>query len=198
MKLNLRDLLGDKFTDDITVEQLLELSSNIEVADPNNSIDLDTYNKLKNANDKTSREAKEWKTKYNSTLSEQEQLNIEREEQQAELQAKYDELVKKTQIMEYTNKFLSVGYSDKLAQSTAEAYVNGDIDTFFDNQKKFTESVKKNERNTLLQSTPKPDGGEDKKGITKEDLKKMSVSEINEFARNNPSEYQAIYNTNKE
>lgn len=193
MALDLKALLGDKFTDDLTVDELLKLASGIDYVDPSTVVSVDEYNRVKTANDNLSKEAKDYKQRYNSTLTEQEQMKIAQEEAQAELQRKYDELLKKTQTMEYTNNLLSVGYSEKLAKMGAEALANGDMESFMNVQKKFAESVRKEERSTLLAQTPQPDGGESNTTVTKEDIRKMSIAEQTKFAQENPDEYKAVF-----
>lgn len=193
MALDLKALLGDQYSDDLTKEQLLDLIQGIDYVDPSTVVSVDEYNRIKSANDNLSKESKAWKSKYNSTLSEQEQLKNAQEEAQMALQKKYDELLQKTQTMEYTSDLLAVGYSEKLAKEGAEALANGDMKSFMSIQKKFADSVRKDERSVLLKQTPEPDGGSSNAIITKNDIRKMSIEEQAKFAEENPDEYNAIY-----
>jgi hypothetical protein len=195
--MNLKALLGDKFTEELSVEDLLKLANDIEYVDPASVVTKDVYDKLKLANDKNSHDASEWKKKYNSTLTEQEQAKIASEQASAELQAKYDALLKETNVMKYTNQFLASGMDEKLAKSSAEALANGDMDTVFENQKKFASSVKKQVTDELLKDTPKPDGGnpdgDDTPKVTRKDISKMSLQEQLKFSKEHPEEYKQAY-----
>jgi hypothetical protein len=195
--MNLKALLGDKFTEELSVEDLLKLANDIEYVDPTSVVTKDVYDKLKLANDKNSHDASEWKKKYNSTLTEQEQAKIASEQASAELQAKYDALLKETNVMKYTNQFLASGMDEKLAKSSAEALANGDMDTVFENQKKFASSVKKQVTDELLKDTPKPDGGnpdgDDAPKVTRKDISKMSLQEQLKFSKEHPEEYKQAY-----
>jgi hypothetical protein len=195
--MNLKALLGDKFTEELSVEDLLKLANDIEYVDPTSVVTKDVYDKLKVANDKNSHDASEWKKKYNSTLTEQEQAKIASEQASAELQAKYDALLKETNVMKYTNQFLASGMDEKLAKSSAEALANGDMDTVFENQKKFASSVKKQVTDELLKDTPKPDGGnpdgDDTPKVTRKDISNMSLQEQLKFSKEHPEEYKQAY-----
>lgn len=195
--MNLKALLGDKFTEELSVEDLLKLANDIEYVDPTSVVAKDVYDRLKLANDKNSHDASEWKKKYNSTLTEQEQAKIASEQASAELQAKYDALLKETNVMKYTNQFLASGMDEKLAKSSAEALADGDMDTVFENQKKFASSVKKQVTDELLKDTPKPDGGnpngDDTPKVTRKDISKMSLQEQLKFSKEHPEEYKQAY-----
>lgn len=195
--MNLKALLGDKFTEELSVEDLLKLANDIEYVDPTSVVAKDVYDRLKLANDKNSHDASEWKKKYNSTLTEQEQAKIASEQASAELQAKYDALLKETNVMKYTNQFLASGMDEKLAKSSAEALADGDMDTVFENQKKFASSVKKQVTDELLKDTPKPDGGnpngDDIPKVTRKDISKMSLQEQLKFSKEHPEEYKQAY-----
>jgi hypothetical protein len=195
--MNLKALLGDKFTEELSVEDLLKLANDIEYVDPTSVVTKDVYDKLKLANDKNSHDASEWKKKYNSTLTAQEQAKIASEQASADLQAKYDALLKETNVMKYTNQFLASGMDEKLAKSSAEALANGDMDTVFENQKKFASSVKKQVTDELLKDTPKPDGGnpdgDDTPKVTRKDISKMSLQEQLKFSKEHPEEYKQAY-----
>ena len=123
--MNLKALLGDKFTEELSVEDLLKLANDIEYVDPTSVVAKDVYDRLKLANDKNSHDASEWKKKYNSTLTEQEQAKIASEQASAELQAKYDALLKETNVMKYTNQFLASGMDEKLRETVLEPFVKG-------------------------------------------------------------------------
>ena len=89
-----------------------------------------------------------------------------------------------------------MGYDEKLAKSSAEAMVKGDMDTVFANQKKHSELREKALRTELLQMTPTPPSGETDKGMTLDKFKKMSLREKAKFAAENPEIYNELYGGN--
>lgn len=191
--MNLRTLLGDSFREDLTVDELLKLAEGLDYVDPTKVIDLDAYNRLKSANDANSKEAKEWKQKYNSTLGEQEQKALEAQESIESMKAELEALRVENNIMNYTNNFLASGYSEDLAKSTATALANGDMDTVFKNQKKFATQIEKQVKNDALKETKKPQGGsENDTKLTKKDIMNMSLADHTKFARENPDDYKSI------
>ena len=195
--MNLKALLGDKFNEDLSVADLLKLANDIDYVDPTSVVSKEVYDKLKTANDKNSHDVSEWKKKYQSTLSAQEQAKLESEQASNELQAKYDALLKETNVMKYTNQFLASGMDEKLAQSSAEALANGDMDTVFENQKKFAALVKKQVTDETLKKTPKPDGGnpdgDNTPKVTRKDISKMSLRDQLKFSKEHPEEYKEAY-----
>jgi len=191
--MNLRTLLGESFREDLTVDELLKLAEGLDYVDPTKVIDLDAYNRLKSANDANSKEAKEWKQKYNSTLGEQEQKALEAQESIESMKAELEALRVENNIMNYTNNFLASGYSEDLAKSTATALANGDMDTVFKNQKKFATQIEKQVKNDALKETKKPQGGsENDTKLTKKDIMNMSLADHTKFARENPDDYKSI------
>jgi hypothetical protein len=143
--------------------------------------------------DKTSSELANYKKKYQETLSEEERKSQERQEELQRMKDELDSLRKDKQIADSTARFLSLGYADDLAKSTAQAYVNGDMDTVFANQKQHQESIEKKVKTDLMKGTPKPEVGNDSSTMTKEQLRKMTPQERFEFSQKNPDVYKSIY-----
>ena len=56
-------------------------------------------------------------------------------------------------------KLIAMGYDEKLADSTAVAMVDGDMDTVMANQAKFNESREKAIQAELMKKTPRPAAG---------------------------------------
>lgn len=199
MAFDLKSLLGDKYKDDMTVEELLEAAKGINYVNPEDVVSKDDYakvkddyTKVKNANDSLSKEAKDWKQKYNSTLSEQEQKENEQNELLEQYQKRIAELERTNNVSKFTSELLSVGYSEKNAKLGAEALADGDMATFLGVQKKVLEAVRKDERATILKNTPDPDGGEDNPVMTKERLSKMSISELNAYYADHADEVESM------
>ena len=182
--MNILEKLGDKITEDLTKEQLLEILRTEKVED---------IEKLKNSVTKANKEASDYKKQLNQYLTEDEKRKQEEQAAREKLQESYDLLLKETTIAKSKAKYLSLGYDEKLAENTAEALFNGDMDIVFDNQRKFNESLEKKIKAEVIDSTPRPKGGNSTNSFTRDDLQKMSLEDRLNFAEKNPDEYKQIY-----
>lgn len=135
-------------------------------------------NKLKDALNKASAEAAEYKRKYNATLSEQEREKIEREEKEKALEEKIKELEFEKNLSTVKAQFLNLGYDNDLADETAKAYLEGNTQTVFANQKKFLEQKEANLRKEIMQKTPTPPAGGGGNAITRESI--MAIKDNDE------------------
>lgn len=123
------------------------------------------------------REAEDWKSKYESTLSEAEQAAIRQKELEEAKDKQLNELLRKSNIADYKAKYLSMGYSEELAQSSAEAKVDGNEDIVFQNEAKFIQMTTEKTKAEILKSQPsitsgKPIGAEEVQKIRDEKLRK--------------------------
>lgn len=185
MKLDLSKIEG---YDEMTPEEKVKALESFEIADP----DYSGYVK-KDVFDKTAHDLAEKKKQLRAKQSEEETREQERNEELATLQENYNKLLRENQVSKFTSELLSVGYDDKLAESTANAMVDGDSKTIFANQKKFLESATKKMRVEILKDTPKPTGNGGSETMTIDKFRKMSASERYEYAQANPEEYKALY-----
>ena len=123
-----------------------------------------------------------------------------REQEQADLlvslREENQELKKSVQFNENKARLLALGYDDALAVSTAQAFVDGDLDTVYKNQRAHQNAMEKRIREELLKATPRPAAGEPPQGMTLEKLRKMDPAERFEFAHKNPEAYQELYRRN--
>ena len=114
------------------------------------------------------------KKAQNASLSEADRKTKEQEETLADLQEKYNELLKKSTIGNYASKLIALGYSEDMAVESAQALVEGDIDKVFDNSAKFKAALEKQFKAEVVKATPKPDS---KGGVavpkTREDIMKI-------------------------
>lgn len=190
--MKLTDLLKDAYKEGMTLEEIETALENIELpADGSAEIE-----RLKNALSKSNSEANDYKKQLRDKMSEDERKAKEDAEKQEELQKNYDALLRKVTISENKAKFLALGYDDKLADETAEAMANGDLEKVFTNQKKHLDAVEKKVRADVLKDTPKPDGGNSSDTITKENFSKMSIAEQYKFSVEHPEEYKKLYGGN--
>lgn len=88
--------------------------------------------KQKKATDSASSDAASWKDKYRSTLTEAQQAEAARAEAEKALREENEALKRDKVIGAYSNKALALGYDADLANKTAEAMANGDMDVVFE------------------------------------------------------------------
>jgi hypothetical protein len=143
--------------------------------------------------DKTASEAASFKKQLREKMSEDEAKQAKEAEERAALVARLEELETEKAINENINAYLAMGYDEKLAKSSAKALVEGDLATVFANQKNHLENREKALRTELLKQTPTPPAGKGDAGIKKEDFAKMSLTEKQKFAVENPETYKSFY-----
>lgn len=98
------------------------------------------------------------KKSQNANLTEAERKTKEQEEMLADLQAKYNDLLKSSTIGNYTSKYIALGYPEEMAIESATALVEGDMEKVFANSEKFKAGLEKQYKSEVVKSTPKPDG----------------------------------------
>lgn len=146
--------------------------------------------------DKKASEASELGKQLKSRMTEDEAKAAKEAEEKAALLARVEQLENEKAVNNYTTSYLAMGYDEKLARSSAEAIVKGDMDTVFANQKIHTENREKALKAEWLKETPPPAGGGVDKGMKKEDLSKLSLAEQAKFASENPDIYKGFYGGN--
>lgn len=190
--MDIKDLLKSSYREDMSAEDIVNALKDIEMP-TDMSAEVD---RLKTALSKSNSEAADYKRQLKDRMSEDEVKAKEDAESREKLQNDYNALLKKVTISENKAKLLSLGYDDKLAEETAEAMANGEIDKVFENQRKHLDTVRKDLRSEILKETPKPEGGKSSDTMTKEKLKGMSAQERYEFSVKNPEQYKEIYGGN--
>lgn len=151
----LKDILGEDYKEGMTLEEVEKLLSKKEVLDKS---ELSNY-VPKSTADKYAIEAAEFKKKYNSKLTEDEQKEAQRKAEQEELAAKYEQLLKESTVSKHKAKFLGLGYDEALAAETAEALAAGEMDKVFENQSKFNALREQSIKAEVLKTTPVPPAG---------------------------------------
>jgi predicted RNase H-like nuclease (RuvC/YqgF family) len=111
--------------------------------------------KLKRAVDKSSSEAADYKKKYNATLSEKEQADLEKAEEQARRDERLAELERENSIHKFTEQYLDLGYDKESAINAATAQVDGDVDTLFKLQKKVIDEKVLAKEQELIKDIPR-------------------------------------------
>ena len=143
--------------------------------------------------DKKASEVAELNKQLKSKMTQEEQAAAKQAEAMAAMQAELESLRADKTISEYTAQFLSLGYDEKLAKSTAEALHKGDMAVVFKNQAAFVAEREKSMKADLLKSTPVPPAGNGEKAPSKEEFQKMSLLEKAAFASEHPELYKEFY-----
>lgn len=143
--------------------------------------------------DKTASDLAAAKKSLREKMSEDEAKAAKDAEEREAMMAELEALRTEKMVAGYVNSYLTMGYDDKLAKSTAEALAKGDMDTVFKNQKIHADNREKALRTELLKNTPPPAAGKTDIGMTKEQFSKMNLAEQAKFAKENPEAYKEFY-----
>lgn len=134
----------------------------------------DETEQLRKAVTKANAEAAEFKRQLRAKQTDDEAAKAEQAAREKELQEKYDALLKQNTIERYAARYRKMGYDDKLAEATAKALADNDLDTVFANGEAFKTSMEQSIRAEVTKSTPKPqNGGSGTVYKTKDDIFKI-------------------------
>ena len=144
---------------EMNAEQKLAAVLALDVPDP---VDMNQYVKKETFDAKASEAAEKRKGK----MTEEEAAAAERaaelnglKEQMAALQADNEKLQRERTQSIYKAKYLAMpGFDEKLAEETAKAMADGDMDKVFANQQKASAEHEKQIRAALVKADPKPGG----------------------------------------
>lgn len=176
---------------EMSAEDKLKALEGFDIPDP----DYSGYVK-KDVFDKTASELAGVKKQLKDKMTDDEAEKQKEQEEREELQSKYDKLLRESEISKHKAKLLGLGYDEKLADETAEAMADGDMEKVFANQKKHLDSVEKRVRADALKDTPKPTPDGDSKTMTLEKFRKLSPAERAAFFEEHPEEYKELYGGN--
>ncbi|MBQ1452801.1 MAG: hypothetical protein IIZ23_02415, partial [Ruminococcus sp.] len=138
--------------------------------------------RLKNANDKLSKENAEKKRQYEALLSEDE---LKKQQEQESRQAMEEELAtlrKEKSVAMHKAKFLALGYDENLADETAAAMVDGDSEKVFACQQRFLAARDKKMKEELMSGTPRPGASSGVVYKTKEEIMKIKDTDQRQAA----------------
>ena len=159
-------------------EKLAELEAKLAEAEAQNKNLKATLSEKNSENATKKREIEEWKNKYNSTLDEAQQAELKRKEIEEERNRRLEELERKAMVSDYKAMYLSLGYSDELAQKSAEAKYDKNDDVLFANQKTFLEEKEKTIRAEILKEQPSITKGSPLKA---QDLDKAAEAKLRKY-----------------
>lgn len=194
--MNLKELLGDAYREDMTLEEVEQALEGINLVDPDKlpkSVSKEVFDKTASELARVKKELKELQEK-NMTAEEKLKLELEKA---AESQAQYKRELAKLRATEI---FVAAGLTEDDYKTLLDIVVSEDEEAtkvraksmvdVIASQKKAVEKTVKAE---LLKGTPKPEPGDPSKGVTLEDFRKMSLMDKQKFAMENPELYQSIY-----
>jgi hypothetical protein len=143
--------------------------------------------------DKATKDAADWKKKYNSMLDDDQKKAQEQQAIVDELNA----LKKANKISEIKSGLIALGYDEQLAGDTAEAQYNNDFAKVMANQKSFLEARDKQNESNALHNMQQPPAGNSGQGVDyvkqmqdafkANDIFAMGAAIEAQFAANNPA-----------
>ena len=184
MKIDVTKIEG---YDKMSAEEKLKALEEFEIEEPKSDDP-----KLKSALDKATAEAAKYKKELREKQTEQERLEAERKEADEKKDAELAELRKGKLIAEHKANFLKVGYSEELAEKSANAVVDGDFKTIFDGLNMFLEAREKQIKEELVKKTPHPRSDNGNETVTKEQFEKMSLTERTKLFNENKDLYNEL------
>lgn len=185
---DLKSILGDKYKEGMTIEELMGLDVEVPKPDMTGFISKELF-------DKASSEAADYKRQLRAKMSEAEAKEKDEAEKYAEIVAERDKLREEKAIAENAKGLVAIGYDDKTATEVATALYKGDAATVINATAKFVETQKKVAISEAVKGTPVPPAsGTSDTVMTKEALRKMTPAERYDFSQKNPEEYKRIYN----
>lgn len=155
--------------ENMTAEEKLAALQNYEFAEE--PVQTNDVSKLKTLLSKANSEAKSYKDQLRAKQSEAERAEAEREENERKMREELEALRKKDVISGFKTKYLELGYDGALAESTANAMADGDMETVFKNQATFNAAQKTAIETAVLNKSPglssgNPVGGKDIESAT--------------------------------
>lgn len=178
----LKTLLGDKYKEGMTIEELLDMD-----VDMSNYVSKDTYNKV-------SSEAADYKKQLRASKSEAELKALEEAERIANLEAENKQLKVDKMIAEKTKAFVAMGYDEKSATEVAKALLEGDTDTVIKMQASFVDAQKKAAiaAEVMKMPTPPASSGKDGSVVTQEQFDAMGYTDRLSLFNENPELYKEL------
>ena len=187
--MNIKDLLGDAYREGMTLSEIEAALDAVSLPEDKTA----EVERLTAALSKSNGEAAEYKRQLRAKMTEDEAAKQREADERADLQAKYDALVRESAISKHKAKLVALGYDEKLADETAEAIVDGDMERVIKNQEKNLKAAEQRVRADVLRETPKPVPDGDGNTMTKEKFRGLSPAERYEYSVRHPEEYKQLY-----
>lgn len=149
----LKNLLGDSYKEGMTEEEISTALESVGIATSKET------DRLKGALSKANSEAAEFKKQLRSKQSADEAAAAARQEEWDNLAKENAELKRSIALSVNKGKLIAMGYDEKLADDTAIAMVDGDMDKVMANQSKYIEAQRKVIQAEHMRATPRPAAG---------------------------------------
>ena len=189
--MDLKELLGESYKDGMTVEEITEALAKVEMPKPKDN--SDEINKLKKIISDANSEAKKYKDELKAKMSDEELKAKEAKEAFEKLTEERDALLREKNISTHKANFLAQGYSEDLADKSAEALVNGDFDTVFKYLGQYRSEMEKKFKAENIDNMPKPNGGSGKAPEpTQEQFDAMTYNQRVELYQKNKELYEKL------
>ena len=147
----------------MSAEQKVDALLKFEIPE---SVDMSKF-VSKETFDKKASEAASLSKQLKDKMTEDERSAAEKAENDKKILEELESLRRDKTIANYTSQYLGMGYAKELAEETAKAMADGDMEKVFANGVKHREAMEKEIKEKLMNGTPKPDGagggGDDKK-----------------------------------
>ena len=167
----LSDLLGKAYKEGMTED---EISAALETVGQGNEAEV---NRLKAALSKANSEAADYKKQLRTKQTDDEAAAAAQKEEHDLLVQENADLKRSMALSERKAKLLAMGYDESLADETAAAMVDGDMDKVMANQSKYLEVQKKNIQADAMRKTPRPAAGDDGNGGSMDYAKKIAEAQ---------------------
>ena len=167
----LSDLLGKAYKEGMTED---EISAALETVGQGNEAEV---NRLKAALSKANSEAADYKKQLRTKQTDDEAAAAAQKEEHDRLVQENADLKRSMALSERKAKLLAMGYDESLADETATAMVDGDMDKVMANQSKYLEVQKKNIQADAMRKTPRPAAGDDSSGGSMDYAKKIAEAQ---------------------
>lgn len=167
----LSDLLGKAYKEGMTED---EISAALETVGQGNEAEV---NRLKAALSKANSEAADYKKQLRTKQTDDEAAAAAQKEEHDRLVQENADLKRSMALSERKAKLLAMGYDESLADETAAAMVDGDMDKVMANQSKYLEVQKKNIQADAMRKTPRPAAGDDGNGESMDYAKKIAEAQ---------------------
>lgn len=159
----------ESMSDAEKLEAVLNFDIEVPQAEPPKSDDADKQ-RLKDAFNKASSEAAEYKRQLRAKETAEETAKREQAEAQQRLMDELNTLRKEKAINAYTANYMSIGYDVETAKALASTLPEGLPDEFFTSQKTFLDNTIQNVKAQVLNQQPQPTQGSPLTGKQAEDL----------------------------
>ena len=181
---DLKALLGDKYKEGMTIEELMALEIEEPKVDTSKFVSKEVF-------DKTASEVANYKKQLRASMSEAEQKALADAEEMKSLKEEVAQLREEKTIVENSKGLVAIGYDEKTANEVATAFLKGDFTAVINAQAKFVDAQKKAVIAEAVKGTPEPPSGNDgSSALTKEQFKKMSLNEQMKVYNEQPDLYK--------